>query len=85
MDARETDKTRKIIIKMFKEVGFQLEIKINKILCENSANEQVFNTVKPAYEDALHKSGYTLKPFMHNVVKWPNILLKSCSLHTARF
>ena len=26
--------------------------------CENSANEQVFNTVKPVYENALHKSGY---------------------------
>ena len=22
---------------------------------------------------------------MQNVVKWPNILLKSCSVHTARF
>ena len=108
MTARRTDKTRKIIIKMFKEVRFQLEIKtnlkkvkfldvtfslitglytpykkpndnllyintsfdhrpqiikqlsnsINKRLCENSANEQVFNTVKPVYENALHKSGY---------------------------
>ena len=27
-------------------------------LCENSANEQVFKTVKPVYENALHKSGY---------------------------
>ena len=24
-------------------------------------------------------------PFVHNVVKWPNILLKSCSVYTARF
>ena len=24
-------------------------------------------------------------PFMHNVVKWPNILLKSCGVHNARF
>ena len=23
--------------------------------------------------------------FMHNVVKWPNILLKSCAVHTERF
>ena len=22
---------------------------------------------------------------MHNIVKWPNILQKSCSVHTARF
>ena len=107
MNAREIDKIRKIIIKMFKDVGFQLEIKtnlkqvefldvtfnlitsfytpykkpndnllyintssdhpppvikltnsINKRLCENSANEQVFNTVKPVYENALHKNGY---------------------------
>ena len=108
MNARGIDKIRKIIIKMFKDVGFQLEIKtnlkqvgsldvmfslitglytpyekpngnllyintssnhppqvikqltnsINKRLCENSANEQVFNTVKPVYENALHKSGY---------------------------
>ena len=24
-------------------------------------------------------------PFMHNVVKWPNILLKSSGVNTARF
>ena len=24
-------------------------------------------------------------PFMYNVVKWPNILLKSCGVHIARF
>ena len=108
MNARGTNKMRKIIIEIFKEIGFQLEIKtnfkkvefldvtfnlitglytiykkpndnllyintsydhspqivkeiansINKRLCENSANEQVFNTVKPVYENALHKSGY---------------------------
>ena len=26
-----------------------------------------------------------LNPFMHNVVKWPSILQKSCGVHTARF
>ena len=26
-----------------------------------------------------------LNPVMFNVVKWPNILLKSCSVNTARF
>ena len=26
-----------------------------------------------------------LNPFMHNVVKWPNILQKSYDVHTARF
>ena len=107
MNARGTNKMRKIIIEIFKEIGFQLEIKtnfkkvefldvtfnlmtglytiykkpndnllyintsydhspqivkeiansINKRLCENSANEQVFNTVKPVYENALHKTG----------------------------
>ena len=96
MNAWGIDKIRKIIIKMFKDIGFQLEIKtnlkqveflevtfnlitnlhtpykkpndnllyintssdhppqvikqltnsINKRFCENSANEQVFNTVK---------------------------------------
>ena len=35
----------------------QLTNSINKRLCENLANEQVFNTVKPVYENALHKSG----------------------------
>ena len=102
---------KKIIIKMLKEVGFQLEIKtnlltlkkidfldvtfnlmtglytpykkpndsllyintssdhplqiikqltnsINKRLCENSANEQVFNTIKQEHQNASHKSGY---------------------------
>ena len=24
-------------------------------------------------------------PLLHNVEKWPNILLKSCGVHTARF
>ena len=102
------DKIRKIIIKIFKNLGFQLVIKtnlkqveflnitfnlitglytpykkpngnllyintssdhppqmieqltnsINKRLCENSANEQVFNAVKPVYENVLYKSGY---------------------------
>ena len=36
----------------------QLTNSINKRLCENSANEQLFNTVKPVYENALRKSGY---------------------------
>ena len=36
----------------------QLTNSINTRLCENSANEQVFNIVKPVYENALHKSGY---------------------------
>ena len=103
MNAWGTDEMRKIIIKVFKEVGFQLEIKsnpkkveffdvtfnlitglyapykkpndnllyihtspdhppqiikqltnsISKRLCENLANEQIFNTVKPVYENAF--------------------------------
>ena len=103
MNAWGTDEMRKIIIKIFKEVGFQLEIKsnpkkvefldvtfnlitglytpykkpndnllyihtssdhppqiikqltnsISKRLCENLANEQIFNTVKPVYENAF--------------------------------
>ena len=107
MNARGTYKMRKIIIKMFKEVEFQLEIKtnlkkvhfldvmfnlitglytpykkpndnllyinissdhppkiikqpanfINKRLYEYSGNKQVFNTIKPVYENTLHKSG----------------------------
>ena len=36
----------------------QLTNSINKRLRENLENEQVFNTVKIAYENALHKSGY---------------------------
>ena len=27
----------------------------------------------------------SVNPFMHNVVKWPNILSNSCALHAARF
>ena len=26
-----------------------------------------------------------VNPFVHNVVKWPNILLKSCGVNSARF
>ena len=108
MNTCRRDKIRKIIIKLFKDTGFQLEIKtnpkkveflevtfslitglytpykkpndnllyintssdhppqvikqltnsINERLCENSANEQVFNTVKPVYENSSRKSGY---------------------------
>ena len=108
MNVRRIEKIRKIIIKLFKNAGFQLQIKtnpkkveflevtfslitglytsykkpsdnllyintssdhppqvikqltnsINKRLCENLANEQVFNSVKPVYKNALHKSGY---------------------------
>ena len=33
-----------------------------------------------------HKSTFSFfNPFMHNVVKWPNILSESCGVHTARF
>ena len=28
---------------------------------------------------------YMVKNFMHNVVKWPNILLKPCGVHAAGF
>ena len=28
---------------------------------------------------------FIINPFMHNVVKWPNILQKSCGVNTARF
>ena len=27
----------------------------------------------------------SLSPFKYNVVKWPNIILKSCGVNTARF
>ena len=30
-------------------------------------------------------SVYFFNPFMHNVVKWPNILKRSCVVNTARF
>ena len=33
----------------------------------------------------LVKIAVLFNPFMHNVVKWPNILWKSCGVHTARF
>ena len=36
----------------------------------------------------LSGGGYTensLSPFMHNVVKWPNILKKYCAVKIARF
>ena len=26
-----------------------------------------------------------VNPFIHNIVKWPNILSKSCGVYTARF
>ena len=33
----------------------------------------------------LKKRKFFINPLFHNVQKWPNILLKSCSVHTARF
>ena len=32
-----------------------------------------------------HLNIITINPFMHNVVKWPNILLKFCGVNIARF
>ena len=32
----------------------------------------------------LHKP-CQVNPFMHNVVKWPNIFLKFCAVNTSRF
>ena len=32
-----------------------------------------------------HIKYFQLNYFMHNVVKWANIFLKSCGVHTARF
>ena len=48
----------------------QLTNSINKRLYVNSANEQVFNIVKPVYENDLHKSGYksSLNSFMTEAV-----------------
>ena len=40
------------------EILKQLANSINKRLHDNSANELVFNTVKPVYENSLHDSGY---------------------------
>ena len=31
------------------------------------------------------QSTWHINPFMQNVVKWPNVLQKSCGIHTARF
>ena len=31
------------------------------------------------------KASHLINPFMHNVVKWPNILQKSCGVNTARY
>ena len=34
---------------------------------------------------ASFKDLIRVNPFMHNVVKWRKIILKSCGVHTARF
>ena len=41
------------------------------------------NESKVGKDSQLHT--YLFNLFMHNVVKWPNILWKSCSVHTAKF
>ena len=43
---------------------------VNRRLSKISANEEIFNTAAPPYQEALQKSGYTFKlkyepPFMH--------------------
>ena len=35
------------------------------------------------YDDIVKH--FLINPFMHNVVKWPNILEKSCEVYAARF
>ena len=50
INAWGTEKMRKIVIKMFQE---DLKKKKKKV-------QQVFNNVKPIYENALHKRGYRI-------------------------
>ena len=45
----------------------QLTNSINKRLYENSAKEQVFNAVKPVYENALRKRGYKSSLYSGNL------------------
>ena len=110
-NGRKTEQTRQVIVKVFKDVGFQLEIETNlklvnfldvtfnlsestyhpykkpndellyihtssdhppqvikqlpdsisERLSKNSSNEQIFNSTKVEYEEALNRNGYTTK------------------------
>ena len=43
------------------------------------------NQAKSSIYKAIRCNLNLFNPFMHNVVKWPKILLKYCGVHTARF
>ena len=73
----------------------QLTNSINKRLCENSSNKQVSKTVKPVYENPLHKGGYkcslkyseeiyqhssnNLSSLIHHLPKPLKLMLQNCS------
>ena len=52
------------------------DIKIFWCICLD--NSRVSYNIKEANDENIN-------PFMHNVVKWPNMLWKSCDVNTARF
>ena len=54
MNARRADKMRTIIIKIFKEVGYQLEIKTNFKKVEFL--DVTFNLITDLCQSVLHKS-----------------------------
>ena len=84
LTGQQMDKKRKTIIKIFKGIGFSIDIQTNlkevdfldvtlnlqngkqlsnsisERLSKNSSNQEVFNTAKVEYEDALKKSGYNV-------------------------
>ena len=47
-------------------------------------NDEWLNYFEINYNDILSMIK-KLNPLLHNVEKWPNIILKSCGVHTARF
>ena len=57
-----------------------LEMRFNILI--NDVCDQVWIKIKKHLIKYLNTKLNTLNPFMHNVVKWLNTLLKSCGVHT---
>ena len=51
----------------------------------NYASDHPFSACARLFGKSNIHSRDRLNSFMHNVVKWPNIPLKSCGVHTTRF
>ena len=64
-----------------------VEKKLDSIISHNIIGSRQNSNIKnsPQFATAWPDPKFYYNPFMHNLAKWPNILLKSCGVNTPRF